>query len=653
MSDERSREDADPAGLAASLAALHHDEKLLARIFNRSSNCMALTDAVTYRIVDVNRSWLEVTGIARQEALGRTAPELGLLARGATREGYIEELVTTGRIIEREVALTLRGALRQYLLSAEILDVQGMRLALWEFRDITELKRTAEAALESEARLRSLSDHLPGGMVFQLDTGVDGGQRHFTYLSAGVEQLHGVDAVALMRDAQLFYGQLVEEDRQLVSARESDAQAAMTPFSCEVRFKMPSQVIRWSLLTSAPRRAPNGHIVWDGIEIDVTERRQLENRLRHSEKMEAIGQLAGGVAHDFNNQLGGILGYADLLSRRIDDPGLRGYADGIIKAARRAAELTQKLLAFARKGNYISVPVNLHEVIHEVVNLLKHSLDKRIVIKQRLAAQAPVTRGDPTQLLNALLNLALNARDAMPQGGELTLTSAVARLEARAFQSDIAGGDYAQISVDDTGVGMSDETRRHLFEPFFTTKDVGKGTGLGLAAVYGTIKSHGGAIAVESVLGRGTSFKLYVPLSAARSEAASAATKAVPVHPAARILVVDDEAVCRDMARELLQLLGHQVHCCVDGVDAVDFYQQHWSEIDLVILDMIMARSGGRDTYRAMRAINPGVRALLSSGYSLDGEAQSILDDGVLGFVQKPFDTKELSQRLADALKRR
>jgi len=249
---------------------------------------------------------------------------------------------------------------------------------------------------------------------------------------------------------------------------------------------------------------------------DVDARKKMEERLRQSEKLEAVGQLAGGIAHDFNNQLAGIVGYADLVRAETEDgTDLANSVDRILVAARRAADLTGQLLAFARRGKYESAAVDVHELVEEVVSLLRHSVDKRISIEQNLAAQPSYTLGDATQLQNAILNLAINARDAMPVGGTLTITTRLYDLDDDDEHSSPEGvppGRYVQLEVADTGTGMDDDTRRRIFEPFFTTKPKGKGTGMGLAAVYGTVKSHGGTIGVSSEPGRGSVFRILLPL---------------------------------------------------------------------------------------------------------------------------------------------
>jgi PAS domain S-box-containing protein len=384
---------------------------------------------------------------------------------------------------------------------------------------------------------------------------------------------------------------------------------------------------------------------------DLTDSLKAEERLRHADKMNAIGQLAGGVAHDFNNQLGGIMGHAELLLRRLEHPEQRRYAERIIKAVERSADLTGKLLAFARKGRYVSVGVDLHALISETVDILARSIDRRIRIEKVLRAKTATVSGDQSQLQNALLNLGLNARDAMTNGGILRFATDVTILsqgERATHGLDQPGGAFVSLQISDTGIGMSDHVKAHLFEPFFTTKDPGKGTGMGLAAVYGTVVNHKGTISISSTPGHGTTVTIILPLAKQDAQAVSV-SEAVPSLTALRILIVDDEQELRESLAENLRDHGHEVRQSANGKEAVTLYRDAWQDIDIVILDMVMPEMNGRDCFTALKKINPGIRALLASGFSFQGEAPAILGDGVLGFIQKPFKLSELLESIASA----
>jgi len=374
---------------------------------------------------------------------------------------------------------------------------------------------------------------------------------------------------------------------------------------------------------------------------DVTEVVRAQERLLQTEKLDALGRLASGVAHDFNNQLAAVLGYAELLSSRVTDPQLREYASLIMQIARRSADLTEKLLAFGRKGRAQSVPVDVHELIHEVVAILGRTIDPRVTIRLQLRAARAVVIGDPSPLQSALLNLALNARDAMPEGGDLTFATDGVQLEA---------GAGLRVRVVDTGVGMSEEVRRRLFEPFFTTKGPGRGTGMGLPAVYGTISDHHGTVHVESGPGRGATFTLLLPLA----DDGIAAAGPAPVPPTVRgrghVLIADDTPAVLRVVGDVLEALGYRVTACADGVAALARYREGWRAVDLVLLDVTMPGLDGPGALAEMRRINPAVRAVLASGHPPGPAEQRLIDDLGVGFLQKPFSMAELSRCVAAAL---
>jgi signal transduction histidine kinase/CheY-like chemotaxis protein len=389
---------------------------------------------------------------------------------------------------------------------------------------------------------------------------------------------------------------------------------------------------------------------------ETRERKAAQETLRQVEKMQAVGQLAAGIAHDYNNQLAAILGYADMLRERVDEgTDLARYADKILLSTRHAAELTNQLLAFARKGKYRAVPVDLHGLIADVAALLGRTIDRRITITRCLEAPRAMTRGDPSQIRNALMNLGLNARDAMPDGGELLFATAIAELDesyCRAHAHPLSAGRYVRVTVTDTGRGMDEETKRRMFEPFFTTKEPGKGTGMGLASVYGTVQNHGGTIEVETAVGRGTMVALLLPLvTEERPAPGSSAEASEPARPDAHILLVDDEQLVAEAATEMLERSGYRVSVCANGREAVAFYEQHPSSIDLVVLDMVMPEMDGAEAFGALRELDAGVRVLLSSGYSLEDRARQLLEQGAAGFIQKPYRRRQLCGTVAELLK--
>ena len=387
---------------------------------------------------------------------------------------------------------------------------------------------------------------------------------------------------------------------------------------------------------------------------DVTLQIDLENQLMQAQKMESIGLLASGVAHDFNNLLGGILGYASFMKTVLPPKdSIYRYVDTIERSATRAAELTSQLLAFARGGKYDVKPVNLNAIVGETLEIVSHSFDRSIEIESRLDAALPAIEADAAQLQQVIMNLCVNARDAMLSGGKLLIetepffvTEDFVRLHVEAHE-----GLYVRLSISDIGQGMDQKTLRKIFDPFFTTKEKGKGTGLGLATVYGIVKNHGGFIRVYSEVSKGTAFRIYFPAgevaeqTTTKEEKAAAGSRGFEL-----ILVVDDEELIRDLVKDVLQTYGYRVLLAADGEEAVAMYRKHKDEIALVILDMVMPKLGGRETFLKLKEANPKVKALLSTGYSQNDRAQEILKSGVLGFLQKPYQAQELAAKVRTVL---
>ncbi|NPU85949.1 MAG: PAS domain S-box protein [Syntrophaceae bacterium] len=385
---------------------------------------------------------------------------------------------------------------------------------------------------------------------------------------------------------------------------------------------------------------------------DVTERKRLESRLLNAQKMEAIGTLAGGIAHDFNNLLMGIQGYASLILRELDEGNpVRERVMGIEEQVRSGADLTRQLLGFARGGKLDVRPTDLNDVIRKTSTMFGRT-KKEITIHTRLQKDLWATSVDRSQVEQVLMNLYVNAWQAMPGGGSLYLhTYNISLAGEEALASDLPAGRYVRIGVTDTGLGMDNKTKERIFEPFFTTKEMGRGTGLGLATVYGIVAGHGGAIQVYSEKGQGTSFHIYFPASDIEvSKEEEEVMKEEMKKGSETILIVDDEEVVAAVAREMLEHLGYQVIVARSGKEALDVFSGRKDEIDLVLLDMVMPKMGGGETFDQLKAMDPGVRVILSSGYSIDGEARQILGRGCKGFINKPYSLQMLSGKIREVL---
>ena len=388
---------------------------------------------------------------------------------------------------------------------------------------------------------------------------------------------------------------------------------------------------------------------------DITERKQLEQQLIQAQKLEAVGQLAGGIAHDFNNLLTAILGYANLLKQKnMQDIKVANAIQSIEKAAERAADLTRQLLGFARQGKYRSIPVPVDEIIWEVISLLQRTFNKNIIIKENLKTENAFFIGDPGQIYQAILNLAINSRDAMPDGGILTFSSDIISLHEESTQKkplELFPGEYIRIYVEDTGCGIPADILDRIFEPFFTTKEVGKGSGLGLAMVYGIINNHDGSIRAYSVAGKGSTFEILLPLLKDGKHNKKQPDNFILVKGSGKILLIDDEENVREVSSALLTDLGYKVITASSANEGIEYYYHFWKEIDAVIIDMIMPEMGGKECFLALKTINPEIRAILSSGYSINERMQEIFNLGVLGFVQKPYNLHEISTEIGRAMK--
>ncbi len=378
---------------------------------------------------------------------------------------------------------------------------------------------------------------------------------------------------------------------------------------------------------------------------DVTERMLIQEELHQSEKMTAIGQLAGGIAHDFNNQLSGILGYAELVKERLENEENQRYLNNIISGTLHAAKLTKQLLSFARKGYRAEVSVDIHKQLDEVCGILGRSIDKNIALTKIFSAHRYCVKGDPSLLQSVFLNLLLNSRDAMPGGGTIYISTGIESGEIIDI-NEVGNIDpfceFIKIEIRDTGSGIPSEIHDKVFEPFFTTKEAGKGTGMGLASVYGTVKAHRGVIRFQSEENAGTSFSIFLPLSenSPVMEADRMITETVSKRTL-HILLVDDELSILTLLEEILRKEGHTTVSCLNGKEALKIFSRHDSEFDLVILDMIMPMMGGEETYYQLRRIKPAQKILLSSGFSPDKHVQDLVSRGGIGFLKKPYEKAE------------
>jgi PAS domain S-box-containing protein len=411
------------------------------------------------------------------------------------------------------------------------------------------------------------------------------------------------------------------------------------------------------LKTVVAHRRPDGQVDYiSTVAHDIRDRKQLEAQLLQAQKMESIGRLAGGVAHDFNNMLTAIIGYTELAKAQLpENHPVQNDLDNVNDAARRSAALTRQLLAFARKQVISPRAVDLNDLIARIDTMLNRLLGEDIRLVMKLETGLAPVLIDAGQFEQVLMNLAVNARDAMPNGGTLSIETADVRVDDAWCQQHpgAAPGEYGLVRVSDTGVGMSRDVMAHLFEPFFTTKPSGEGTGLGLAMCYGIVKQSGGTIWVSSEPGRGTTFEIYLPrYRGVASAGDTGRVSSTMVENAGRetILLVEDEAVVRDLAYRALSACGYQIITAVDGPDALEIARNYQGTIDLVLSDVVMPHMGVAELSTRLRQHRPGVRILFMSGYSESAvHGHGVIEAGA-GLIEKPFTPESLARQVREAL---
>jgi len=522
-------------------------------------------------------------------------------------------------------------------------DIEAVRSRLNETLEQRVEERTLELTealgelRESERRFRLFVGGVSDYAIYMLDT-----EGVITNWNAGAERIKGYRAQEIIgQHFSVFY-----------SARDQEhgmPQRALTIAAQEGRFEAEGWRIRkdgsrfWASAVIDAVHDDGGVLIgFAKVTRDMTERRAVDEQLRQSQKMEAVGQLTNGVAHDFNNLLATIIPNLELAQFHIKEERVGKYLEDAIRAGERGAQLTNQLLAFSRPQELITEPVDVNQVVSDACEMLPRTIGPTIAIETVLDADAWWAMTEPAQLELAILNLAINARDAMSAGGKLTIATKNLAHGYRRRLPTINPGDYVMISVADTGTGMSEEVRSRAFEPFFTTKGTGKGTGLGLSMVYGFAKQSGGTITIDSELGQGTTFRIYLPRAPHRLQAAEEAGGQSPCYagPPSRVLVVDDNSAVRTITSVMIRTLGHDVIEAADGQDALDLLERD-RQFDLLIVDLAMPNMHGDEFAAKARELVPGVPTLFVTGYAEPGRLRTGGD-----ILKKPFRRAQLAEKL-------
>ncbi len=596
-------------------------------------------------ILMANRDFARMSGYTRQELEGRISWKVFV------HEDDLEKMETYHglRRIDPEAApssyefrfVNRDGEVRDVIIHVAV--IPGTKESIASMIDITEWKRSEQARAESDARFQELAKLLPE-IVYEAD-----GNGSFTFVNQAWFEKFGYTQEDISRGVTVFDVVMPEHHSHMIASYRrlmKGESIGLEEFTGRKKdgSTFPALVHATAIYHDGK---PVGH---RGFAIDVTEKKNLEDQLLRAQKMQSIGTLAGGIAHDFNNLLMGILGNISLVLSQIDQnspaadrlKSVEGYVH-------RGSELTKQLLGFARGGKYEVRPTDLGRFIQESSELFART-KKEIRIHHRTQEGLWTVEVDQGQMEQVLLNLYVNAWHAMPHGGDLYLSEENVELDDISVSPyEIAPGRFVKVTVTDTGTGMDEATRSRIFEPFFSTKERGRGTGLGLASVYGIVKNHGGFIHVESEKGIGSSFTLFLPASDKAVEEELGPKDEVQVGQGT-ILLIDDEEMIIDIGSRMIESLGYTVISATGGRAGLQAYEKDRDTIDLVILDMIMPEMSGKETFHALRRINQSVRVLLSSGYSLDSQAEEIMQSGCNGFIQKPFTMVEISKKIRSIL---
>lgn len=624
---------------------LKESEEKYSKLFHSNPQWLHISTLEDGRYVEVNEATKEITGYERDELIGRTSKELGLWADYEERSRLVKVAKEQGGFRDQEVTFIKKnGEPVSLLWSAATIEIMGTAYFINSVADITERKQAEEALRESEEKFRTVLGSNPDPVVVYDMAG------RVTYLNHAFTRVFGWSLEEQIgKKIDNFVPEENWPETRMMINKVTELGESFSGLETR-RYTKEGNVLDISISGSC-YRDQEGKISASVINLrDITAQKRLEVQLHRAQKMEAMGTLAGGIAHDFNNLLMAIQGRTSIMLNKKDSshPDIR-HLRGIEDNIESAADLTRQLLGFARGGKYEVRPTDLNELIKKQ-NRMFGRTKKEITIRGKYEKDLWSVEVDRGQIEQVLLNLYVNAWQAMPAGGDLNLETENVTLDENYEKPfSIEPGRYVKISVTDTGVGMDKATREKIFEPFFTTKEMGRGTGLGLASVYGIIKNHGGFINVYSEKGHGTIFNIYLPASE-KGVIEEKKPAGDTLRGSETVLFVDDEDMIIEIAEELFEQLGYKVLIARSGREAIETYEKNKDHIDIVLLDMIMPDMSGSDTYDRMKKIDPDIKVLLFSGYSINGRATEILDRGCNGFIQKPFKMKELSQKLREIL---
>jgi PAS domain S-box-containing protein len=634
---------------------LKESEAQYRTLFEGSPDAIFIADSEEGTILDANQAACRLLARRREEIIGLHQsklhpPEMEQFSR-ADFQRHVEEAKLKGitHLMENTVLRSDGKEVPVEILTQSVA-ISGKNVLLGVFRDISERYQMEAALRKSERFIRDILESVDEGFIvidrdFRI---ISANKAYLSQVKMAPEEVIGRHCYEISHHSDKPCFEMGEQCSVKHTFDTGDPFTALHVH--HDREKNPVYVET----KSYPFKDPSGNTV-SAIEIvnNTTEKKKLEDQLRHAQKMEAVGQLAGGIAHDFNNILTAITGYGSLMMRKMaDDDPSRNFLQQILDSSQRAANLTQGLLAFSRKQVMSPVPVQVNKIIENVEKLLRRLIGEDVELKVALTGSELTVMADVGQIEQVLVNLATNARDAMSEGGSLSIRTEIAALDAEFIRTQEYGhpGAYACISVTDSGTGMDDRTKRRIFEPFFTTKEVGRGTGLGLSIVYGIIKQHNGFITCYSEQSKGTTFKIYLPLIGLDAAKPTAGIYLPESGGSETILVAEDDAAVRTLVKEVLQQFGYTVIEAVDGEDAVAVFSKNRDRIQLLILDVIMPKKNGKEVFEEIRKDRPDVNVIFSSGYTADILQKKGIPEEEFNFISKPVSPTELLRTVREAL---
>jgi two-component system cell cycle sensor histidine kinase/response regulator CckA len=631
-------------------ADLQASETRYRRLFESAKDGILILDAESGRIVDVNPFMAELTGYPRTDFLGKHLWEIGAFKDVAAARASFAELLAREYVRYDDLPLNSHdGQKVEVEFVSNVYLVDGRRVIQCNIRDVTERRRA-----EADLRLRDRAiQAVTQGIVITDSLRED---HPIIYASPGFERLSGYStAEVLGKNCRFMQGPDTDPDAR-AKLRESLSRGQAC--SVEILNVRKDGTTFWNLLALSPVIDAGGRVTnFIGVQTDVTDRRKLEMQFLQAQKMEAVGRLAGGVAHDFNNVLSVILSYAEMIAADLQpDEPLRADVEEIVTAGVRATDLTRQLLAFSRQQVLETRVLDLSQLLAKMEKLLHRLLGADITLTMLPSSGLWNVKADPGRIEQIVMNLAVNARDAMPRGGELTIETGNVDLddEYASTHHEVRAGAYVMLAVTDSGVGMDQKTQARIFEPFFTTKVVGKGTGLGLATVFGIVKQSGGHIWVYSEPGEGTTFKIYFPRVLGAADAVDARPAESPPAESSRgsetILLVEDDDQVRVIAQNILRRRGYVVLVASNGGEALLACEKHGARIHLLLTDVVLPRMSGRQLAERLTPMRPEMRVLFMSGYTDDAMVQhGVLDSG-MAFLEKPLTPMSLARKVRETL---